>query len=107
MITTLLQAQTGLGQFQTFLPMILIIVVFYFFMIRPQMKKQKDHKKYIEELGVNSKVVTTAGIHGRIVEVSETTFLVDVGSGVRIRFDKTAIALDASKAANNTEAVKK
>lgn len=107
MITTLLQASGGLGQLQSFLPMVLIIVVFYFFMIRPQMKKQKDHKKYIEELGVNSKVVTTAGIHGRIVEVSETTFLVDVGSGVRIRFDKTAIALDASKAANNPETVKK
>lgn len=106
MITTLLQAAPGLGAIQNYLPMILIVVVFYFFMIRPQMKKQKDHKKYIEELGVNSKVVTTAGIHGRIVEVSETTFLVDVGSGVRIRFDKTAIALDASKAANS-ETVKK
>lgn len=84
----------------SFLPMVLIIVVFYFFMIRPQMKKQKEHKKYIEELGVNSKVVTTAGIHGRIVEVSETTFLVDVGSGVKIRFDKSAVSLEASKAAN-------
>ncbi|WP_104382514.1 preprotein translocase subunit YajC [Sphingobacterium sp. HMA12] len=102
MNTVLLQAAGG-SSMMSFLPMVLIIVVFYFFMIRPQMKKQKDHKKYIEELGVNSKVVTTAGIHGRIVEVSETTFLVDVGSGVRIRFDKSAIALDASKAANATE----
>lgn len=84
----------------SFLPMILIIVVFYFFMIRPQMKKQKDHKKYIEELDVNAKVVTTAGIHGRIVEVSDTTFLIDVGSGVKMRFDKSAIALDASRAVN-------
>lgn len=84
----------------SFLPMILIIVVFYFFMIRPQMKKAKDHKKYIEELNVNDKVVTNAGIHGRIVETGETTFLIDVGSGVRIRFDKTAIALEASKAQN-------
>jgi len=102
MNTVLLQAAGG-SNMMSFLPMVLIIVVFYFFMIRPQMKKQKDHKKYIEELGVNSKVVTTAGIHGRIVEVSDTTFLVDVGSGVRIRFDKSAIALDASKAANAAE----
>ncbi|RKO72646.1 preprotein translocase subunit YajC [Sphingobacterium puteale] len=102
MNTVLLQAAGG-SNMMSFLPMVLIIVVFYFFMIRPQMKKQKDHKKYIEELGVNAKVVTTAGIHGRIVEVSDTTFLVDVGSGVRIRFDKSAIALDASKAANATE----
>ena len=97
--TILLQAASGGGLMQ-FLPILLMVVVFYFFMIRPQMKKQKDHKKYIEELTVNSKVVTTAGIHGRIVEVSDTTFLVDVGNGVKIRFDKTAIALDASKAAN-------
>ena len=99
MSTILLQAAGGSG-IMNFLPMVLIIVVFYFFMIRPQMKKQKEHKKYIEELGVNSKVVTTAGIHGRIVEVSDRTFLVDVGSGVRIRFDKTAISLEASKATN-------
>lgn len=101
MNTVLLQA-TG-GGMMSFLPMILIVVVFYFFMIRPQMKKQKDHKKYIEELGVNSRIVTTAGIHGRIVEVTDTTFLVDVGSGVKIRFDKSAVALDASKALNAPE----
>ena len=102
MNTVLLQAAGGAGYGQLIM-MVGLVVVFYFFMIRPQMKKQKDHKKYIEQLGVNSKVVTTAGIHGRIVEVSDTTFLVDVGSGVKIRFDKSAIALDASKAVNNTE----
>lgn len=102
--TVLLQAGQG-GGFGMFIPMLLIFVVFYFFMIRPQMKKQKEHKKYVEELGANAKIVTTAGIHGRIVEVGETTFLVDVGSGVKIRFDKTAVALDASKSANtNTTA---
>lgn len=105
MSTVLLQAASG-SNLMSFLPMILIVVVFYFFMIRPQMKKQKDHKKYIEELGVNSKVVTTAGIHGRIVEVNDTTFLVDVGSGVKMRFDKSAIALDASRAANGDVAKK-
>ncbi|WP_257656642.1 preprotein translocase subunit YajC [Parapedobacter lycopersici] len=103
--TILLQAGGSAG-IMGFLPMVLIIVVFYFFMIRPQMKKAKDHKKYIEELKVNDKVVTTAGIHGRIVEISETTFLVDVGSGIKIRFDKSAIALDASKAQNAAAAPK-
>ncbi len=104
MITSTILLQAGgsgaAGGIMGFLPMILIIVVFYFFMIRPQMKKAKDHKKYIEELKVNDRIVTTAGIHGRIVEMAETTFLVDVGGGVKIRFDKTAIALDASKALN-------
>lgn len=104
MITTTILLQAGgsgaAGGIMGFLPMILIIVVFYFFMIRPQMKKAKDHKKYIEELGVNDRIVTNAGIHGRIVEIAETTFLVDVGGSVKIRFDKSAIALDASKALN-------
>jgi len=98
MIATILLQANPSGGLMSFLPMILIIVVFYFFMIRPQMKKAKDHKKYIEELNVNDKVVTNAGIHGRIVETGETTFLIDVGSGVRIRFDNTVIALEASKA---------
>ncbi len=78
----------------------LIIVVFYFFMIRPQMKKAKDQKKYIDELKRGDKVVTTAGIHGRIVDIAETTFLIEVEGGSKIRFDKSAISLDASKALN-------
>lgn len=96
--TILLQAAGG--GIMGFLPMILIVVIFYFFMIRPQMKKAKDHKKYLEELKVNDKVVTSAGIHGRITEISDDTVLLDVGSNVKLRFDKSAISLDASKAAN-------
>jgi preprotein translocase subunit YajC len=98
--TILLQALGG-GGIMGFLPMILIVVIFYFFMIRPQMKKAKDHKKYLEELKVNDKVVTSAGIHGRITEIGDTTVLLDVGSNVKLRFDKSAISLDASKAANS------
>lgn len=92
----LLQATTGSSLMQ-FLPMILIIVVFYFFMIRPQMKKAKDHKKFIAELKKGDKVITTAGIHGKIVDLNETTFVIEVESGVKIRFDKSAVSLDASK----------
>ena len=72
MISTIL-LQAG-GGFTQLIPMVLIIVVFYFFMIRPQMKKQKDHKKYIAEIDINTRVVTTAGIHGRIVEIAENIF---------------------------------
>lgn len=78
----------------------LIAVVFYFFMIRPQMKKQKDQKKYVEELKKGDKVITTAGIHGKIYEVADTTFLIETEGGGRIRFDKSAVSLDASKALN-------
>lgn len=88
----------GSNMLGTLVPMVLIMVVFYFFMIRPQVKKAKDHKKLVEELKKGDKIVTTAGIHGRIVDMNDTTFLIEVEGGTKIRFDKTAISLDATKA---------
>lgn len=102
-LITLLDAQ-GNGMLSTMVPMILIMVVFYFFMIRPQVKKSKDLKKMIGELKKGDKIVTTAGIHGRIVDMNELTFLIEVEGGTKIRFDKTAVSLDATKIA--TEATK-
>jgi preprotein translocase subunit YajC len=97
--TVLLQAGGGLG-IQQLIMFGLIAVVFYFFMIRPQMKKQKDQKKYVDELKKGDKVVTSAGIHGKIYEIADTTFLIETEGGGRIRFDKSAVSLDASKALN-------
>ena len=77
----------------------LIALVFYFFMIRPQLKKQKDQKKFTEELKKGDKIITTAGMHGRITEVADTTFLIETEGGGKIRFDKSAISLEATKAA--------
>lgn len=94
----LLQIPSGVAQF---LPMVLIVVVFYFFMIRPQMKKAKDHKKFIAELKKGDKVITTAGIHGKIVDMNETTIVVETEGGGKIRFDKSAVSLDASKPLNS------
>lgn len=94
--TVLLQGNNVL---QTIGPLVLIMIVFYFFMIRPQMKKAKDHKKMVDGLGVGDKVVTTAGIHGKIIGSNETTFLIEVEGGSKIRFDKSAISLEATKAA--------
>ena len=91
-----------MDQIGQFLPMLLIIVVFYFFMIRPQMKKAKDHKKFVEELKKGDKVITLSGIHGKIVDLNDTTFLIEVESGTKIRFDKSAVSLEASKALNQT-----
>jgi preprotein translocase subunit YajC len=75
-----------------------IIVVFYFFMIRPQQKKAKEAKKFIEELKAGDKVVTIGGAHGTIVTIREKTVLVEVDSskGIRIVFEKSAISKDAS-----------
>jgi len=97
--TVILQAAGGNNLMGTIIPMVLIMVVFYFFMIRPQMKKAKDHKKLVEELKIGDKIVTTAGIHGKIVGAADTTFLIEVEGGTKIRFDKSAISLDATKAA--------
>ena len=65
------------------------------------MKKAKDHKKYISELKKGDKVVTTAGIHGKIAELNDTTIELEVESGTKIRFDKSAVSLDASKVLNS------
>ena len=97
--TILLQAAGGFG-LQQMLPLGLIILVFYFFMIRPQIKKQKDQKKFVEELKKGDKIITTAGMHGKIIEVADSTFLIETEGGGKIRFDKAAISLDSSKPLN-------
>ena len=70
---------------------VLMIGVFYFFMIRPQMKKQKELKKFREALKPGDKVVTIGGIHGKILEISDTTVLIQ-SEGTKIRLDKAAIS---------------
>ena len=71
--------------------LLLIGVVFYFFMIRPQMKKQKELKKFRENMQPGDKVVTTGGVHGKILEISDATILLS-SEGSKIRFDKSAIS---------------
>lgn len=73
-----------------------IFVVMYFFMIRPQQKKAKDQQKFINELKEGDSVVTIGGLHGKIVETTEKTVTLDVGRGMRLVFDKTAISRDSS-----------
>jgi preprotein translocase subunit YajC len=69
----------GGGQgMQSILMLGLMVLVFYFFMIRPQMKKQKDLKKFREGLKVGDKIVSIGGIHGKILEVSDSTVLIDL-----------------------------
>ena len=80
----------------TFLPMILIIVVFYFFMIRPQMKKQKEVTAFRNSLAKGDKVVTTGGIYGKIIELKDNTVLLQVDDNVKIRVDKAALVRDMS-----------
>jgi preprotein translocase subunit YajC len=89
-------APAGQNPLVSFIPLILIIVVFYFFMIRPQMKRQKELKNFRESLKKGDKVITTGGIYGRIVEMEDHAILIEVDTNVKIRVDKVAILKDPS-----------
>jgi len=78
----------------TFLPLILVFVVFYFFMIRPQMKKQKEMTSYRSSLKKGDKVVTTGGIFGRVTEVKDHYVTIDVGGDIKLKVDKNALLKD-------------
>ena len=94
----LMQPQPGTesNPITTFLPLILIIVVFYFFMIRPQMKRQKELRKFRESLGKGDKVVTTGGIYGKVAEIKDNYVLLQVDDNVKLRVDKSAVVKDMS-----------
>lgn len=98
LLNVLLMAQPAEGQnsLTSFLPLLLIIVVFYFFMIRPQMKRQKDLRKYRESLQKGDKVVTTGGIYGKINDIKDTHLIVEIDTNVKIKIDKSAILKDSS-----------
>lgn len=91
------QAQQGSG-WTSMIFMVAIIAVFYFFMIRPQQKKAKDQKKFIEDVKKGDQVVTVGGIHGRIAELEGDTFIMEVERGVRIKFSKSAISMESTNA---------
>jgi len=95
----LLQAAEGGGGFQDlfqspFLMLFAILIVFYFFFIRPQQKKTKEQKKFREELKKGDKITTIGGIHGKIVEVKETTVIIEVGGQTKITLEKSAVTND-------------
>ncbi|MFD2871084.1 preprotein translocase subunit YajC [Mucilaginibacter ximonensis] len=101
-MTALILAQAAGGGFDTRLLIVwgLIIVVFYMFMIRPQVKKQKDQKKFADELKKGDKVITTSGMHGKVIDIADNTVLLETEGGHKIRFNKSAISIDESKALN-------
>ena len=95
-LSILLQASGEPNALMQFLPLILILVVFYFFFIRPQQKRAKEQKKFRQALQKGQKVVTLGGIHGKIAEVKDTTVILEVGNGVKMTVEKSAIAMDTS-----------
>ncbi|MGC4129325.1 MAG: preprotein translocase subunit YajC [Bergeyella sp.] len=99
MITIFLQAaatESG-GSTQLMIMMGLMFVAFYFLMIRPQMKKQKQEKNFQASLKVGSRVVTTSGMHGRIAQIMEDGVILETLSG-KLKFEKSAISRDYTQA---------
>ena len=88
--------QEGGGGFGSLIFLLLIIVIFYMFFIRPQMKRSKEQKKFRENIKKGDKIITIGGLHGKIVEVQETTFTIEVAENTRLRIEKTAVAMDGS-----------
>ena len=87
---TILQANEG-SMMPTLLMMGLMFVAFYFLMIRPQMKRQKQEKNFQESLKVGRRVVTTSGMHGRIAQILEDGFVIETLSG-KLKFEKAAVS---------------
>ncbi|MDE5611201.1 MAG: preprotein translocase subunit YajC [Odoribacter sp.] len=92
-----LQAQQG-GGLMGFLPLILIIVVFWFFMIRPQMKRQKELKNFRDSLKKGDKIVTTGGIYGKVLEIGDYYIIMEVEGQNRLKIDKSAVIKDMTDA---------
>lgn len=97
MQTIFLQA----GGILDFAPFILMLGVLYFFMIRPQMKRQKKEKEFQSSIKKGTKVITSSGIHGKIIEINdnENTITLETGAG-KIKFERSAISLELSKKYN-------
>lgn len=89
-------AENPLGNWTTLLMFGLMFVVFYFFMIRPQMKKAKEEKKFREELAKGDRIVTIGGIHGKVAEIKDTTLIIEVGDNQRLKIEKTAVSKDGT-----------
>lgn len=92
----LMAPKEGENPLVSLLPLVLIIVVFYFFMIRPQMKKQKELKNFRGAVKNGDKIMTIGGIHGKVVEVADQTVVIEVEGKNRLKVEKSALVTDAS-----------
>ncbi|PBJ06072.1 preprotein translocase subunit YajC [Flavobacterium sp. ACN6] len=88
-----------MGQLTQFAPFLLMFVVIYFFMIRPQQKRAKNEKEFESGLKVGDRIVTKSGFHGKIAELAETTVVIETMSG-KLKLERSAISLELSAALN-------
>ncbi len=86
------QGQTSSSFLSLIFPIIMIYIIFYFMMIRPQRKKEKEHREMLSGLNKNDEIVTVGGIHGTIVNVKDKTIIVRVDDNVKIELEKTSVS---------------
>jgi preprotein translocase subunit YajC len=84
-------------QIQQFAPFILMFVVIYFFMIKPQQKRAKNEKQFESDLKVGDKIVTKSGLHGKIAELAETTIVIETMSG-KLKMERSSISMEMTAA---------
>ena len=86
-------AGQGAGGFSSFIPLILMFVIFYFLLIRPQQKKAKEHREMIAALKKGERIVTSGGLHGRITGLDDTTLTVEIADRVRVKISRGNVAI--------------
>jgi preprotein translocase subunit YajC len=86
------QDATAQGGLMSFLPLIVIFAVFYFMLIRPQMKRAKEHKQLVSQLSKGDEVITNGGLLGKITEVSESFVTLELADNLRIKLQRQAVA---------------
>jgi preprotein translocase subunit YajC len=89
------QASSGGNQWMSFLPLILLFVVFYFLLIRPQQKRAKQQKQFLDNLKKGDDVVTSGGLYGKITGLTDTTVTIEIAEKVRVKIAKSAVAQQA------------
>jgi len=94
-LNILLQAPQGVNWSMP-LMLIALFAIMYFLMIRPQQKKQKEIQKMRENLKVGDRVVTSGGVYGKIKEIEDTAFIVEIADGVRVKVDKASVFASAN-----------
>ncbi len=103
MLTNLISLQTApTNDWSGIIMIVALVAIFYFFMIRPQQKRQKEIRKFRENLKVGDKVITAGGIYGKIRNVNDTTFQIEIAEGVKIIIDKGSVYPSAADAAQET-----
>lgn len=97
----------GAGGFSSLIPIVLMFVIFYFLLIRPQQKKTKEHREMITKLKKGDRIITSGGLHGRITAVSETTMTVEIADKVRVKIARGNVGQIVQSSSQSQEPKKK